>query len=366
MCDHAARATGDAAARERRQGVVLLVVLFFALLLTSTVATFLKRATVDSIISRNREQAAQADALARGGIRLAEALLIEDRFEEQQTGAPPIDTDRDLWARVRNLPIPNEAGDLTLDIQDTGGRLNLNALFEADETGAFVARSETEAFLTEALERVIDGLPIDPAQRALYDPRELAENLIDWVDSDQERQQGGPEDDYYQRQTPPYTAANAPFFSVTELRRVEGFDATLADALAQYVSVYPFAPGGCGSPQVGCGINVNTAPPHVLYLLYADDGSGELRLADEDLVRAILKVREDGDVLCPEGDSDEHCRPMSEVMTNANTIFPPPTFTSEVFVVTARARVGDVQREVEAVVDRSQPAEMRLLSWRSR
>jgi type II secretory pathway component PulK len=55
--------------------VVLLVVLFFALLLSASVVTFLRRSTVDSMIARNRDSAAQADALARGGVRLAEALL---------------------------------------------------------------------------------------------------------------------------------------------------------------------------------------------------------------------------------------------------------------------------------------------------
>ena len=49
-------------------------------------------------------------------------------------------------------------------------------------------------------------------------------------------------------------------------------------------------------------------------------------------------------------------------MTNA--IFPEPSFTSNVFVVTARAQVGDVARRVEAVLDRSEGAAPRLLSWR--
>jgi len=49
-----------------------------------------------------------------------------------------------------------------------------------------------------------------------------------------------------------------------------------------------------------------------------------------------------------------------------NAIFPLPTFTSEIFVVTAEARVGEIRRSVEAVVDRSEPTEPRLLSWRVR
>lgn len=354
------------APRRRQEGVVLLLVLFFALLLTSSVATFLSRTTVDAMIARNREHAAQADALARGGIRLAQALLIEDRLEEQRDEVPAMDTRLDPWSRVQELPIQDEAGELRLTIRDTGSLLNLNALFQVDDTKTFSAREETEEFLVVVLEKVIDELPLPPGERALYDARELALNLIDWVDSDEERQRGGPEDDYYQRQDPPYRAKNRPFYSVEELRLVEGFDGPLVEALSRYVSVYPYAPGGCGEPTQGCGVNLNTAPPHVLALLYHDDGGGERRLADEDLVRAILKLREEDGAWCPEGQSDPACTPISELVTNANTIFPPPTVSSEIFVVTAEARVGDIRRSIEAVVDRSDLATMRLLSWRAR
>ena len=48
------------------QGVVLVIVIFFALLLTTSIATFLKRSTIDYMISRHREDAAQAEAVARG------------------------------------------------------------------------------------------------------------------------------------------------------------------------------------------------------------------------------------------------------------------------------------------------------------
>ncbi len=349
----------------RRDGVVLLLVLFFALLLTSTIASFLSRATVDSMIARNREAAAQADALARGGVRLAQALLIEDRLLEQQGAALPIDTHLDIWAQVKDLEVPEEAGELRLTITDTGARLNLNALFEAQETEEFSARAETEEFLVTVLEKVIDELPIPPGEKALYDPRELTENLIDFVDFDEERQAGGAEDDYYQRQDPPYRAQNRPFFSVEELRLVEGFDGPLAEAMARYFSVYPYAPGGCGDAAKGCGVNINTAPPHVLSLLYYDDGV-DRRLADEDLVRTALEVREEDRAWCPEGQSDPSCEPISQLVANANTIFPPPTTSSEIFVVTAEARVGDVRRVVEAVVDRSDPVQPRLLSWRAR
>jgi general secretion pathway protein K len=348
---------------QENHGVVLLVVLFFALLLSSSIATFLSRSSVDAIIARNRENAARADALARGGVRLAQALLLEDRLREE-AAASPIDGHLDLWAQLEDVEI--DAGDgatLALHIEDSGGRLNLNALFETDDTGTRVPASETEPFLIAFLEKVIDEMPIHPGEKALYDVRELTANLIDWVDADDVRMLGGPEDDYYLRQEPPYRAANRPLLSVDELRLVEGFDAALVEALGAYVSVYPFAPGGCGNELVGCGVNLNSAPPHVLAVLFYNDGVDQ-RLASEDVVREILRARQEGGGVCLEGQSIDDCTPMNTIVTNP--IFPPPTFTSEIFVVTAEARVGDIRRSVEAVVDRSEPAEPRLLSWRVR
>jgi general secretion pathway protein K len=345
----------------REAGVVLLVVLFFALLLTSGIATFLRRSTVDAMISRNRDASARADALARGGIRLGGALLLEDRLRERAGGSLPLDTELDPWAEGLDLETPDGAR-LRVRVQDSGARLNLNALFSVDEAGQIVAKQTAEPFLTALLEKAIAEIPKPPGEKS-YDLRELAANLIDFVDSDEIRVQGGAEDAWYQSQSPPYRAANRPLFSVDDLRLVEGFDADLVEALRPYVSVYPYAPGGCDSEAVGCGINVNTAPPHVLALLYYDDGV-ELRLAPEDVIRQILEIRQKGETICPGSQQEEACTPIGELVTNA--IFPPPTFSSELFVVRAEARVGEVRRAIEAVVDRSQGANLRLLSWQSR
>ena len=65
-----------------QRGVVLMAVLVFALLLTTSVASFTHRAVIDAMISRNRDAAAEAEALARGGARLAAAMLVSDRVNE--------------------------------------------------------------------------------------------------------------------------------------------------------------------------------------------------------------------------------------------------------------------------------------------
>lgn len=341
--------------RRNQRGVILLVVLFFALLLTSTIATFLRRATIDTMIVRNRESTARAEALARGGVELAKALLLQDRgtgFGGSGSGSGSnMDTHKDLWALVAGHPLPVADGaTLRLQIDDVGALLNLNAVVQFDEAGNPLPK--VDGLVRAVLEKVIEEIPARPEDK-YYDVAELAANLVDWLDEDDVRQRGGSEDDWYQRQNPPYRAANRPMLSVDELAQVEGFDTQLVEALRPYVTVYPF--GGLE------GINPNTAPPHVLALLYFDDGVSE-RLATEDDVRSILRAREEGGLICGSGQSAEDCTPMSDIM-GQNEPYPPPSYSNDLFTVVAEARVGDVRRSIEVVVDRGESPPL-LLSWR--
>lgn len=334
------------AARGER-GIVLVVVLVFVLLLTGAIATFLRRATVDAMIARHRDEAAEAESLARGGVRLGVALLLEDRLREEADGFRS-ETLLDVWARAEAVEIPAPEGEsLRLRIEDAGARLDLNALL--DEDGA--PRKNADLYLVELLEKVIDDMPGRPEQKR-YEPEELVRNLLDYIDADEVAQNGGTEADAYAKRTPPAAPANRPLLSVAELRLVEGFDGPLVDALSHYVTVFPYAKAD--------GINPNTAPPHVLGILYHGVGT-EMGLADEDTVRRVLKAREGGEVLCADEAKNPACSPLSAVVEGE--IFPPPTYKTDVFTLVAEASVGEVRRSARAVVDRSKPDQPLLLSW---
>jgi general secretion pathway protein K len=283
-------------------------------------------------------------------VRLATALLLEDRVRESQLefrseGAS------DVWAQVGGQEIDmGDGATLTLDISDAGSRLNLNALFDVEGP-----LPQSEVFLTEVLRKVIEEMPGRPEEK-LYDPEELAQNLIDWVDEDDVRQRGGIEDEPYQKQEPPYRAPNRRLLSVQELRLVEGFDAKLVEALEPYVDVHPLAGGE--------GINPNTAPTWVVALLFHGP-TGEERLADEDLVARLADTRQDT-LLCGDQGDSEYCLHLSEVEIDPNTLFPAPTLESDVFHVRAEARIGEIQRRLDVVLDRSDPLAPRLLAWRMR
>lgn len=348
--------------RTRSDGVVLALVLVIALILSTAIITFMRRATLDAMIVHNRDRAARAEALARGGVQLAIALLLQDLIDEQELGSRSDvvagDTLNDNWARVGGTVITTPDGDeLQIQIRDTGARLNLNSVVDIAQPAA-TPDPQAEEFLTEFLDKVIAEIPGPPGEK-IYQPRELARALIDFIDADEIGLGGSSEDDYYQAQDPPYRAANRPLLSVDELRMVEGFDAKLVEALRPYVTVYPLV--------VRTGINLNTASPHVLAAVYHGAAIGDGRLADEDTVRRILQVREENGIVCDQHETDtERCTMASELLEGE--IFPPTSSPASAgaFRVLSRATVGDMQRTVEAVIDRSTPSQPRLLFWQIR
>jgi type II secretory pathway component PulK len=341
-------------AARRERGIVLVMVLVFALLLVSSIATFERRAVVDAVVSRNRENGLRAEALARGGLEFATALVLDDKLQEGSS-EPGLDSHLDLWHKTRDYPIPVGGGTVRLTIRDTGELLNLNAVFNAHQGDQLSPHAKP--FLVELLSKVVGDLNLPPDQESPYDASQLADNLIDWADPDHERQDGGDEDAFYQQQDPPYRAPNHALLSVEELRLVEGFDARLAKALESYVTVYPYA----GTQ----GVNLNTAPPHVLALVFSNDGV-DYQLATEEVVEKVVAARDGDHLICGESSGQSACTPISEIVTNAQAIFPPPTFATNVFLVEVEARLGDVTRTLEAVIDRSDPANLQLLSWRMR
>ena len=355
--------------RVRECGVILFVVLFFVLLLASSIATFLRRAAVDASIATNRDRGLQAEALARGGVRLAQALLLEDL--RLDGGAQPPDTLRDAWARVAGLDLVDDPDvSLQLEIEDAAARLNLNALAGAGRSTAPAGdgspRSELggrdagadaadRVFLEQFLARVIEQMPGRPEEKP-YDPAALVENLIDWVDADEVRQAGGPEDEVYQKRAPPYRAANRPLLSVDELRLVEGFDGRLVEALRPYVEVYPLTGAG--------GLNLNTAPSWVLAQLQRGTDVSGMRPVQEEDVRRVLDARAEGP-LCSAEAQGEDCVPVTELF-GGESLAPPVADRSRVFRIRAVARVVDIERSIETVIDRSTPSEPVRLSWRVR
>lgn len=385
-------------ARTRERGIVLAIVLVLIFALITAVYAFQRRAIIDTTVAKNRLAAAEADALARGGLRIAEAVVYLARLKQAASetgddalggaaGALPGDAaaaaagllggalpGADLWERIGDYPLelPRERA-LRIVIEDEGARLNLNALVPptvptadegADEDRAVEADAESlddaEQYLTAVLEYVIDGMPGTRDEKR-YDAVAIARNLIDWMDADSTARDGRDEDGWYRQQTPPYRARNGPFLSFDEIGLVEGVDGRLLEAMRESLTVHPIG--------ATTGINLNRAEPWVLALAYAGV-EGDRRLLDEKLVRAIWSLRSKGKILCSEAGGDpKRCVPLSEVGDGSlaeGSLYPEVALPAEptVFRVVTEARVDGLVRRFEGIVDTRSDEGPLLLSWR--
>lgn len=367
---------GPRQADKREQGIALALVLILIALMITAVYTFSRRAIINVTISQNRSNAAEADALARGGLRFAEAIVYLVRLKEQAGDAAAgsdaaaalgaaagLGAGDDPWERLEDYPVEFESGaSLTLSVEEVGGKLNLNALVAqtpGDDSSNPSASDTDEAveYLVLVLKHVIDGIEAPPEEKN-YDVRAIAENLIDYMDEDDSAIGGRSEDDYYQRQDPPYRPRNGPFLSFDEVGLVEGIDPQLLRALRHYMTIHPIG--------ARTGIDVNRAPPWVLPLIYSGPSGDRVLLPERD-IRRILELREKGSLICTDSAADpDRCVSLSEAGMDEGSVYPPlalPTPVS-VFRVVSEARVGQLSRRLEAIYDTRPSGGPQLLSYR--
>ncbi|MBJ20790.1 MAG: hypothetical protein GY910_03005 [bacterium] len=374
------------------RGIVLAIVLVLIFTLITAVYAFQRRAIIDATISRNRLDAAEADGLAKGGLRIAEALVAIAHAKHLATAAGEGETEAPtstslssgansidaLWQGIEDFPIELE-GDrrLHIEIEDEGAKLNLNALVPTEFGAASVgdggeiptdeltdedgssADEEAVEYLAEVLEYIVDGME-NPDEDRRYDTLRIAENLLDFIDEDSIAISGRNEDDYYSRQDPPYSAWNRPLVSIDQIGLVEDIDPALLAELRHYMTVHPIAGRA--------GINLNRAKPWVLKLVYSGT-SGNRRLIDDRLVEDLYDLREKNKLVCDDSSANRHCISRSEVGNGElgnGSIYPEAVLPAQplVFRVVATAEVGDIVRRIEAIYDTRPNSEPQLLSWR--
>jgi type II secretory pathway component PulK len=340
------------------EGIVLLLVLVLVVVAISTAYAMTKTSMIEVMSSRQQAQHARAQALARSGIALAQRAVQDDLLEGDET-TRAIESPLDAWAvlSTQEIVLPGDAR-LRLSIRDAGGRINLNALVDAE--GKRVGET-SKAFLKAVLAQIRDTTPELKGRTGLGDEDidDLADAILDWLDKDEETRVGTPEQEFYVDMRKAASAPlNRPVFSLDELASVPGLDALLLDALAAYFTTQPMFP-----PADGGGVNLNTAPPHVLGLIYHGVGD-ELELLDPRDVFELLKARSEGRVFCPAAGAPPCTDFFSELgIAAGEQIFPALSYKSSVFRIESEGRVGDTRACVTSVVDRGDGGELKTLFY---
>jgi DNA uptake protein ComE-like DNA-binding protein len=198
-----------------RAGSVLLVVLVIIVLLSLAAYTFTQTSLAENEATVMFGRSVQARAFAESGIDLAANLLVDpaERAEQDPTYNRP-----DLFAAVlmRSADVPRGRG-----------RFSVVAPVETDPSGRTLryglmdesAKLNVNALVSWNLSNYNSRMALMWLPNMTYD---IADSILDWIDTDSTVRQYGAENDYYLSLPKPYQAANGPISSLDDLLMVKG------------------------------------------------------------------------------------------------------------------------------------------------
>lgn len=213
----------------KQSGVALLTVLMVVVLATIAAVAMTSRQQIDIRRTENILRNDQVYLYLLGAEDWARQLLAKDA---EDSSSDTLDED---WATVLP-PMPIEGGQISGAIEDLQGRFNINSLLHDGQL-------DNENY--QRFKRLLTVLEM---------PVELADSVVDWLDSDQEPRPQGAEDVTYLGFEPPYRAANGEMASTSELLYLPGMTYELFEKITPYV---------CAVPG-NTAININTAQAAVL------------------------------------------------------------------------------------------------------
>lgn len=210
---------------ENRPAIVIVAVLVIVSLLTLAAYQYSDLMLQEYRAADSGARAQQARAFADSGVYYAAAALANPDTLASLLGGNPYDNP----GAFQNVPLnpgeinerkrgrftiyaPVDPDDITSSGQsmrygviDEAGKINLNALLQIDPSGEV-------AF--DVLMKLRSQLPSMT--------EEIADAIIDWIDTDDEPRPAGAENAYYSAQTPGYLCKNGPLDSLEELLLVKG------------------------------------------------------------------------------------------------------------------------------------------------
>jgi general secretion pathway protein K len=283
--------------------------------LVASVTTFLAAQNQVRIQQmENLKAHAQAELLARAAIDWGRVVLWEDGNNNDT-----VDHLAEKWTTI--VP-PQEAdgGQVGGQLSDQQALFNLNNLMSA-----YLGYEEDAA----RFQRLLVSLQLSP---------DLANALMDWLDSDMvTRYPGGAEDVEYIQASPPHRAGNRLLLDVNELYAVRGFNADIIARLRPFVTVLP----------KWTGVNVNTASVEVLTAVL-----GNARDATE-----IVRSRKDNPIVS-KPDFTKRFPAIS-----LPTLGAPLQYGSEFFLAEGQARYGAATVREQALLQRNGPTLWPTVVW---
>ena len=220
--------------RTRCKGIALISVLLVVVVGTVLAVRMITTQSLSASRAGTQSINMQAREYALGGEELARQILGEDMLSAESASWDHLG---EPWANP-NLSFEFENGEVSLQIIDLQGLINLNAVTERQN-------SRTSRWLRT----YIDELQVDSA---------FQDRIVDWVDSDNAIRGLGAEEYDYLALARPFRPADGPITDISELRLL----------LDMTPEVFELLNGGLTALPINFAfINVNTAPASVLQSL---------------------------------------------------------------------------------------------------
>ena len=188
----------------RRVGMVLYAILMITAMSTMIAASMMFRMRAEVAASGSYVRGDQAWSTAFSGIRHAMTILAQPPSEGGNYDNPDLYADQfvcsdggDEWCFTIYAYNDQDDTQVRYGVTDTSGKINVNT----------------------ASRKVLEGLPNMTV--------ELVDCLIDFRDPDDEPQENGAEQEYYNQLAHPYAIRNGMLMTVEELLLVKGFNGTL-------------------------------------------------------------------------------------------------------------------------------------------
>ena len=266
--------------KNNQKGIALLAVLWVLVILITLATEFAFSMKMEVNTTRNYKEDTESYYLSKAGLNLALAELfktarfhsiheeyvwITGKIEPVATEpdvSPATESSGETEETVQDFDIVNrtdielENGTITYTIRDENGKISINAA-DKNTLNKLLEYSEIE----------------DKIERST-----ISDSILDWIDSDKNHRLNGAEDDYYRKQSPPYSAKNGKIETIDELLKIRGMtkeilygsegeeeDEKQYKGIANHLTVYKI-------PTV----NPNTATKEVLDILFQPEQVNEI------------------------------------------------------------------------------------------
>jgi type II secretory pathway component PulK len=246
--------------RRNKRGMALLLVLTSIVIITVMIVELSYNTRIASSVTANYKDEVAAGYLARSSVNVALLrLAIAKKMKTFEIGGfkiPP-----DVLSMITSMPFMFPPPEELLAMTGIGGELDLGLRELINKI-----KTETNIASVGRFENSISGMdsrininmvPVSEESvntfkeqmKNLYAAKiisddsmeefeSLLNNMIDWIDTDNESRNGGDESAYYDKKDPPYKPRNAPMPTLSELNMIDGMNDELFDMISPMLTVF--------------------------------------------------------------------------------------------------------------------------------